>query len=396
MPNIPDHAPKKRRFLWLRLLILGLVLGYISWYSYRMIQYNKLSAYDNWSEGMAVAKENGRYGYIDDKAKLAINYQFDMAEPFKNGRAMTGLKYGDSYKYRLIDKKGDYQGEFYDEIIEVSDHLYKVRNNINNKPAKENEDHQWQLMDSNGKILTAKTYHIIDRFSDGKARVCLDKKCGFIDTTGKEIIPLSDQFNTNLTQGTNDFSNGVSSNLNPDKPKFGNNLLPIKQGDLMGYSNAQGQIVIEPKFSHAENFYNGYATIRTPEGIGVIDTKGNLIVQPNKFFTTIDPFNENRAVFKQGEFQGVLDNTGKIIVPISRKYTNIMPFKEGVAWISRDNLYGFIDLQGVEIIPPIYSQIGGQFDNGKIWAYKPDDGSIMLILDKKGNVVEQRKTINAK
>lgn len=59
----------------------------------------------NFSEGLAAIKEgigNDKYGYINEKSKLVINYQFDDAEDFHDGLARV-IKNG---KMAYIDKTG--------------------------------------------------------------------------------------------------------------------------------------------------------------------------------------------------------------------------------------------------------------------------------------------------
>lgn len=62
---------------------------------------------------------------------------------------------------------------------------------------------------------------------------------------------------------------------------IGNYLINISFNNVYGYINNEGKIKIEPQFSFATPFHNGYALVKTKENkMGVIDQTGKFIINP--------------------------------------------------------------------------------------------------------------------
>lgn len=92
----------------------------------------------------------------------------------------------------------------------------------------------------------------------------------------------------------------------------------------------------------------------------------------------------------------MMDNMGKIIVPTSRQYHTIRPFNIAkVATIQKDELFGVIDNTGKEIIPPIYSEIWGDFEYGYARVSKPDDPNHIWHVDKNNQIIGYEKLITS-
>ena len=58
----------------------------------------------NFHEGLAAVSENGKWGFIDKKGKVVIDFQFDEVGDFSEGLARVRNK---DDKWGYIDKKGD-------------------------------------------------------------------------------------------------------------------------------------------------------------------------------------------------------------------------------------------------------------------------------------------------
>lgn len=61
-------------------------------------------------------------------------------------------------------------------------------------------------------------------------------------------------------------------------------LIPYRKGDLWGYAGPDKIIVIEPAYSEADFFYEGYASVKKGEKFGYINKTGKVVI-PFKFFT---------------------------------------------------------------------------------------------------------------
>ena len=80
-------------FKIVRLTLLLLALAYVIWLSLTWIKINKTEESDitEWRDGIAVSKENGKYGYVNEKLKPIIRHQYDYAQPFDGERAIQVL-----------------------------------------------------------------------------------------------------------------------------------------------------------------------------------------------------------------------------------------------------------------------------------------------------------------
>lgn len=96
-------------------------------------------------------------------------------------------------------------------------------------------------------------YDQIYDYSDGLARICLNRKYGYIDKTGKIVI--NPQFDYAY-----DFSEGMAV---------------IRQNGKYGYIDKSGKIVIPPQFDEASNFSYGIAVV-TQNGERSIISKNKI------------------------------------------------------------------------------------------------------------------------
>lgn len=400
--EIDEKPPfyQRRWFVWLRRLFLLVILALVAWYSFVLWFNNKASQYSDWNEGMGISKDDkGKFGYVNYYFKLKINHQFDYADKFEDGFAITGTHYGEDMKYRLIDKTGRYVGEFYDSLVYLGEHLYKVKQRTTNKADEKFEDNEWQVMNNQGKIISKRTYHSISEFQEQRARVCIKKQCAFIDPLANEVIPFSDKIMDTGT--TYDFRRSLDAKAT-NNSNFNNGLGVFfsPQDNKYGYLDKYGNIVIEPQFSKAEPFSEGLASVEQHDGMGVIDTTGKFIVNPDTKIEKIEPFAEGRATFQMinSNYKGVLDNQGNEIVSPSRHYTYISFYNKGYAIFTVNGLQGVIDTTGKEIIPPMYSDLSdlgdlGDYPKGgrfRAMVIK-DDKSELLFINTKNEIVERKQ-----
>lgn len=377
-------------FKIIRLTVLLLALGYVIWLSLAWLKINKTEEahIEEWHDGLAISQQNGKYGYVNEQLKPVIHYLYDYAKPFNGERAITGIKFGSAYKYRLIDKSGTYVGDFYDEMDYLGDGLYKVRNNITGKKPDDLDYYAWQLMNGDGQIISSRSYTLMDSFNDGASRVCIKQKCGFINTSGKETIMLGQASNQEKYSRVYDYSSGRLDTRTGKNHGFSHGLAKNTKDGLIGFMNTSGKIIIPHQFTHADNFSDGLAIVKTKDGTGVIDIQGNFIIRPSTTYDEIQPYAQNVAIFKQGQYYGVLDKAGKTVVTTDKHYTSISPFDtSGVAIIQKDGLYGYMDTTGQVFIPPIYAETWSGFENGYARVSKKDDPNHIWHIDRNNKII---------
>ena len=155
------------------------------------------------------------------------------------------------------------------------------------------------LKDENGKVVIEPKYIIVrGQFSEGLIKVSgLDKKWGYIDKTGKEVIPLKYDFVIGFKDG----------------------LTLVKLDGKSGYIDKNGKEVIPVKYDDVNYFSGGLARIE-------LDGK-----------------------------YGYTDKTGKEVIPL--KYDGAGDFSEGLAGVELDGKWWYIDKTGKEVIPPQFLKL---------------------------------------
>jgi len=121
-------------------------------------------------------------------------------------------------------------------------------------------------------------------FSNGRAKVMVGGKAGFIDGKGRLVI---------------------KANLK-EAGRFSENLAPFEsKNGKWGYINLDGKIAIEPKFDWALSFREGLGLINVGEKWGFIDSTGKIIIEPQ--FDAASSFSEGLAhvqLYLLGELPG--------------------------------------------------------------------------------------------
>ncbi len=180
-------------------------------------------------------------------------------------------------------------------------------------------------------------------------------------------------------------------NMAIDKtPKLYPALKNTKEGNLYGYIDETGKMVIEPKFTTAYDFNNwGFAVIEENNKWGLINTKGEYKIMP--IYDYISDFIEKTASFNKGEIMGAIDEKGDIIT--KRNYNFVGNFNEGRAVVglptkNGDSKYGYIDADGNERVK-IELILANDFNEGvAIVKFNEDEYS---LIDKEGNIINNYK-----
>ena len=174
-------------------------------------------------------------------------------------------------------------------------------------------------------------------------------RAGFIDHTGKLVIPL-------CFDKAGDFSEGLAR---------------FERDGNWGYIDMTGSVVIEPKFPWAEEFSEGLAHVQiSGESLGYdgkwgfIDKTGKLVINPDYNGTfggksnvgsddAESSFHEGLAEVEVNGKKGFINKTGKLLMP--RLPVPSIPSWKG--WLvgeskSGNDGWGYIDTTGKWVIPP--------------------------------------------
>ncbi len=298
--------------------------GYIDKTGKLVIPYQPFGQVYEFSEGLAqVVDYYGKSGYIDKTGKLVIPYQFERAESFSDGLAL--VRHYDTEKFGYIDKTGKLVIPYQYDFLQTSSF------NEGLAVIKDYETKKMGYIDKTGNIVIPCQFSQAFMFNEGLAPVQDPKtgKYGYIDRTGKLVIPY--QFNAAYV-----FSEGMAAVSNMTSEFIWDYIDPHKQTghieleEKYGYIDKTGKLIIPYKFKAVEPFNDGVALVynkeRNPWGgvyynsaIGYIDKTGEIVQEPYEIVQSIwvPRFSEGLANVedpKTGKY-GYIDRTGKLVIP---------------------------------------------------------------------------------
>lgn len=149
--------------------------------------------------------------------------------------------------------------------------------------------------------------------------------------------------------------------LVPQQTKAFGLLFPYQDGQLYGYVNVLGDVVIAPQFVQAGDFSEGLAAVSYDgRSTGYINQLGELIIDP--LFSYGGPFRHGMALVGMPGVDAdkpfvtaFIDRAGRFVFGDAR-FVSAEPFSEGLAAVSLDGQrYGYIDLLGTLVIEPQFA-----------------------------------------
>ena len=107
-----------------------------------------------------------------------------------------------------------------------------------------------------------------------------------------------------------------------EKNLFYDDLLAVSiDGSSWGYINPKGEMVIEDKFDGAGAFYDGHAIVVVGGFYQVIDKKGEFVFSEGYDYLRRS-VESGLLIFEQNELFGIMDDKGNIIVEPIYKFVD--------------------------------------------------------------------------
>ena len=224
-----------------------------------------------------------------------------------------------------------------------------------------------------------------------------NRKYGFVDTEGNELVPcIFDDLNppTNGTiRATKDGRQGVLNLEMQEIIPFEydyiwfhyNGLALVEKDGKYGFIDEAGQEVIPCIYDdvgYDHRYWEDLLWVSKDGKQGYINKTGKEII-PISYYYVSDWISDGTAVVKD-EFDGnygFVDITGKEIIPCI--YISVSSFSEGLAGVRKERYYGYIDKEGNEVIPFIYDTVY-PFSEGLA---RVERGGYYGYVDKVGNEV---------
>ncbi len=273
---------------------------------------------------VAAEDEEMRIGYVGIDGKVAIQPQFFIGDLFVDGRAL------------------------------VCD-----------------TNHLFGFIDEHGTYVIPSRYADAMRFSEGLEPVSeVDGPCAFIDTKGETKLKV-------------EFADMLGS--------FRDGLAVFMQDGKLGYIDKSGKIVVPAQYDHAGTFHDGLAKVAQdapglPTKYGYINTKGEL--QIGYQYDSACNFHDGLAVVGNGDQYGFIDNKGKVVIPL--QYSALTEkFADGLCAAAIGDRWGAINKKGEWVIKAQYVFLSNFAANGLAVCVYGDDHKKMVINKRGERILEK-------
>lgn len=263
--------------------------------------------------GLAPAKTEGLWGYINEKGQWAIAPEYKKANEFQGRYAAVSAN---DQQWLFIDRKGNLIfSEVYDTIIQYQEGAYSIVS----------ENQQWKYYNPLMKPLSDNWYKEAHPFSDeGIARVKKDSFEYYIDLFGQIVFKADELL---------DFKDGIGV---------------FRKGNLWGWVDENGDEIIAPKFSKVFANQGEYLFVSNDNSLlivkkngetvqEIISDKEDVVLTKSAFIYEVKPTYFIVDIFKSNYKRLTYDEVGDI--------------SYGFIAVKKDGLYGYIDIEGKEIFP---------------------------------------------
>lgn len=349
------------------------------------------------SEDLAAVKQGGKWGYIGTDGETVIPFQYDLAQPFKEGLAIVGKAstraietwdggaYTENvYEMGFIDHAGkftafqmvDWNSEngatvpYYTAMEYIGDASLSFHNGLVALPG----EYANSFYTTSGQPFDSGSMSPASTMNEGLAPGYPEAVSGFGYFNAKgETVLLWGELEYFGPEYPSDFGTEQSYRVISGGFPFNQGLAPVWQYTydaksfeetyLLGFINTSGSWVIQPQFD--SYYYSGVNS-------------------------TYQFFGENglAALSKDGKY-GAIDKTGKTVIPF--QYEELLPSHEGLMPFLQGGKYGYLSDGGTVAIPAQFEKASG-FNNGMAVVY---DGTKAYLIDRTGKAVPGADKLDA-
>jgi hypothetical protein len=376
----------------------------------QMVVAPQFDAAHDFSESLARVVVDGRAGYIDRTGHFEIPPQFVIdnsdygADDFHDGLALVALRKGQGWRIGYLTPEGKFAIEpaltdayaFSEGLAVAQRSVFKLR------------FRGWAALygymdESRRMVVAAEFVERPNHFSDGLAMIRVDNKSGYIDRTGRVVLPptyydgTDFRFGLALVRGTDplhvyiDKSGAVVSDgialYNYEgwvgdyaTRKFPDGLerMRVRLGGRVryGFRDETGVVRIAPRYEFALPFSEGLARVRLEDGsYACIDRRGEVVhSEPGSGPELAEEMQRVRTA--QDTRPYVLEDAAGSV--LSGPYQYLGVFSEGLARVRRaETVMGYADATGAVVID-------GRFDEGLAF----DDGVARVRFDGRWGLID--------
>ena len=319
----------------------------------------------DFSEGLACVLLDGELGYINNKGTIAVPFRnYDWCGAFKEGLASFSV-YG---KYGFTNKKGEWQIVAMYDSVEQFEHGASIAS-IDNK---------YGVIEKRGKTIIPFKYQYMRRTYKGNFyEVKLRNRIGIINCDGDTIIPINYHYIDHDIDLDND-TNKV--------------LTVVMRNHKFGFVDKTGKEVIPLIYDSVNGFEDGLAVVEVNSKYGIIDEKGCVVV-PLIYDLILNSHN-NFSVLLDGKW-GAITNTGAICIAI--KYQSLSFADKNLALAVYHNKLGCVDSHDNIVVPFEYApHFRSYYGNGLMQLRRLDWSDVWVDTDgnEYNSEAEAKQAIN--
>lgn len=366
------------------------------WYRYKNTRHNKVGFLDKdknliidfiydeanaFSEGFASVQQGEKWGFIDENKSVVIDFQYDNAYSFREGFCIVF----EGEKGNFIDKQGKKLLSFSFDSAENFLEGYAVIT-INDKKG---------IVNQQGQLILPAQYDKVFRFFNDRACVIKDGKYGAIDKQGNWIFEPQFDYLYDFEFG---FTKAVIKTADGEKDEFFVNkngrivdwvsldyfgrlfneehkLTLVEDKNKFGFTDREGNIVIDTIYDDAEIFQEGFANIEVNGKYGFINEQGIEVIKPiYDYYDECDYMRNGHVIMRLGDKLGILNSKGEVVVDfiynwmesfvglrhdgdIGLPKRSLMPDNNWFILVEKDNKFGVMSMTGEITIPVKYEYI---------------------------------------
>ncbi len=304
------------------------------------------------TEGLAAVNQDGKWGYINRKGEIVIPTQYKSAWAFHEGIA----------RVKPFDQPDQYITASQKVLSSIE---WSAADDFSDGLARVEVGNAFGYIDTTGKLVLPAVYSRGWNFHHGLAVIAYDEKCGVINTMGKEIIsPQFEQIKhleeTNLFLCSTSESSYVFNSAGKEMVRLENTraidsdgtLLSIRKGERMFLFDLSGQkIIAGPGWESILYLGNHRWAGRTETGYFLHDPEGKKLSL--KAYKQINRYSDGYAAYYNGLNWGYLDLNGVEVTPdafgLAWDYKNgyaRAAFTEGIAFLNKHQQLAFYPPEG--------------------------------------------------
>ncbi len=184
---------------------------------------------------------------------------------------------------------------------------------------------------------------------------------------------------------------GQALGIDMVKGGFHDGLLAVRIGSRWGYLNTSGRVVIPARYENVVEFQEGLAAASRDDKYYILNTNGEETPIGSPSIALVKHFSERLAPFDNGTHLGFINAEGRVAIqPI---YKGVGYFHDGIAWArdDRSGLIGFLNAKGEWVFKPQFSYVINPHPDShwvrckreEDWMYVNSQGEELIVKDSE-------------